>query len=325
MKTFIFFTLLIIFNTKSVAFAKDPIKMLIFTGYGTPNNVYLSGRVLENEGLKSPDSKRSAFKNLVDNVHRLESDEVKGAEIVVILEQQSWQCKTDNDGLWSIEAKNMHPSLTLGTHIVQVYLNTESAEPKGSGEVIIIDNKPSVAIVSDFDDTVVHSYIGNKWSMAKQALLKNPAQQKPIDGVAAVYQAAAQAGAVAFFYVSGSPQNFYERINDFLNFYKIPTGPLLLKNFGSDPLFEQEGYKTKRIDLLMQRFPKLKFILIGDSGEHDPEVYAKTLEKYPNRVAGIFIRLVEKDKSPKERFINMQTAPDYNNAIATITNWVKTK
>jgi phosphatidate phosphatase APP1 len=303
--------------------AKDEIAVAVYTGYGTPSSIFLSGRVLVDKGLAAPDPQRSSMSNLADALRRLESDEVAGVEVVVSVGWHSWIRQTDDDGLWSVDAKGLKPPLTPGRHPVRVQLNSKSGEPTGSGSVVVLSSEAGVAVVSDYDDTVVHSYVTDKVQMVKQALLRNPAQLLPVSGVVETYQAAERAGAAVFFYLSGSPQNFYERINDFLRLHELPRGPLLLKNFGDDPLFAQEEYKIRHIEELIGRLPNVKLVLIGDSGERDPEVFAKIAAEHPNRIIGILIRRVEGDESPASRFENMHVVSDYSESVTLVAGWVR--
>jgi phosphatidate phosphatase APP1 len=112
--------------------------------------------------------------------------------------------------------------------------------------------------------------------------------------------------------VSGSPQNLYVRINAFLALNEMPPGPILLKNIGSDALTEQVAYKKRRIRALLGAFPKLRFLLVGDSGEHDPEIYAAIRKESPARVAGIIIRVVPGADNDSARFTDMMTVDGYD-------------
>jgi phosphatidate phosphatase APP1 len=120
----------------------------------------------------------------------------------------------------------------------------------------------------------------------------------PFEGVAALYRALQQGSDGRrhnpIFYLSGGPWNLYDIYHDFLEFQGIPAGPLLLADFGFefDKLIHppHEKHKGESIDEIFATYPELRFVLIGDSGEHDPEIYVDAAERYPGRVIVIYIR-----------------------------------
>ncbi|MDX5346497.1 MAG: App1 family protein, partial [Hymenobacteraceae bacterium] len=104
---------------------------------------------------------------------------------------------------------------------------------------------------------------------------------------------------------SGSEWNLFDLLVHFFRYHDIPEGPLLLRDKGTRfdrGEFEtsEEEYKREKIRHILDTYPNLNFICIGDSGEHDPEIYLKTVEEYPDRILGIYIRDVSPDKRDKE-------------------------
>jgi phosphatidate phosphatase APP1 len=128
-------------------------------------------------------------------------------------------------------------------------------------------------------------------------LLENARTRLPFAGVAAFYRALAngQGGAKnPIFYVSSSPWNLYDVIAGFLEAERIPAGPLLLRDWDLGPsMFRNAGHKARLIGEILETFPGLPFILIGDSGQEDPEIYADVVAANPNRVLAVYIRSVE--------------------------------
>jgi phosphatidate phosphatase APP1 len=83
---------------------------------------------------------------------------------------------------------------------------------------------------------------------------------------------------------------------EFLNLQKIPLGPLLLRDFGDHLLFSKDSasHKKNNIKMILDSFPHLPFVLIGDSGERDPEIYSEVVKEYPTRIRAIYIRSIDK-------------------------------
>jgi phosphatidate phosphatase APP1 len=154
--------------------------------------------------------------------------------------------------------------------------------------------------------------VANKPHLLWNTLTRNAAQLEPVPGANKAYQAAEAAGVGAFFYLSGSPLQLHDRISKYLERERFPAGVILLKNLGDDPLFTQLDYKVGRLEKLLATVPNLRFILIGDTGEKDPEIYAAIRDKHPERVAAIIIRRAPgADHGPPSRFTGMTVVDDY--------------
>jgi phosphatidate phosphatase APP1 len=97
-----------------------------------------------------------------------------------------------------------------------------------------------------------------------------------------------------FFYVSSSPWNLYGFLMEFLDVHRIPKGPLMLRDLGlSREQFiagSHAEHKLKQIEHILEVFTDLSFILIGDSGQKDPEIYLAVVKEFPGRVKMIYIR-----------------------------------
>jgi phosphatidate phosphatase APP1 len=99
------------------------------------------------------------------------------------------------------------------------------------------------------------------------------------------------------FYVSSSPWNLYDLLEDFLDLHGVPAGPLFLKDWSPTNLGKHERHKLDVIRTLLATYPELPFVLIGDSGEQDPEIYRKIVQEHPGRIRSIYIR----DVTTRER------------------------
>jgi phosphatidate phosphatase APP1 len=112
--------------------------------------------------------------------------------------------------------------------------------------------------------------------------------------VAAFYEALQRGvegrGYNPIFYVSSSPWNIYDVLEDFLNVHGVPPGPLFLKDWSLGVLGKHTDHKLGIIRKLLRTYPELPFVLIGDSGEQDPEIYHQAVREHPGRVRAIYIR-----------------------------------
>lgn len=125
--------------------------------------------------------------------------------------------------------------------------------------------------------------------------------------MSAHYRHWAKQGA-AFHYVTGSPWQLYPSLQSFLVDEGFPKGSFTMRHFRLkdssflDFLSSAEAYKVTTIDELLQRFPARRFILVGDSGEKDPEVYGEIARRFPDQIEAIFIRNVTEETADSPRF-----------------------
>jgi phosphatidate phosphatase APP1 len=122
--------------------------------------------------------------------------------------------------------------------------------------------------------------------LMENALLKDSDSQQVVPGMAAFYGCLKAPAAPAFALVSGSPVQFGSRVSDFLGRHGFPAFGVYLRDLGPSTL---SNYKQPVIRRLLRQFPQ-PVVLVGDSGEKDPEIYAQIREEFPGRVKAIYIR-----------------------------------
>jgi phosphatidate phosphatase APP1 len=134
--------------------------------------------------------------------------------------------------------------------------------------------------------------------------LTNARTRKPFKGVAAFYRAL-HAGVNPVFYVSKSPWNLYAPIVEYLAVQGLPEGPLMLRDFG---FRAEKEHKRKAIEAILNTYPKLQFVLSGDSGEQDPQIYADIMRRFPKRIRAIYIRSVNLKRVEEIQKLAMEVA-----------------
>jgi hypothetical protein len=155
-------------------------------------------------------------------------------------------------------------------------------------------------VVSDVDDTVRIAEVLDRPRMIERVFLRH---YEPVPGLADVYRQLAMASGGVHF-VSGSPWQIAPVIEEFLTAERFPPAVLHCRQmswdfWNSDPIHTKD-FKVATIKTLLKQFPTPKFLLIGDDGEHDPEVYTEICRSDPARVAGVWIRQVRREP-PIER------------------------
>jgi phosphatidate phosphatase APP1 len=264
----------------------DQVIILPYRGYGTADKLLLQGRVLEDRGFVEPDPRATRWRNLVEFLKRIESDEVPFVRLRARLGPSVQDVQADREGYFRIE---LPARCRGGWHEVWLEL-TEHPAVRTKGRVLVPSAKARFGVISDIDDTVVHTGVERKLRMLVSLALSNARTRKPLPGVAAFYRAL-HAGVNPVFYVSKSPWNLYLPLVEYLRMQGLPEGPVFLRNLG---LRMPRDHKARVIGELFAAYPRLPFVLVGDSGEDDPEVYAALVRRHPRRVRAIYIRSVNR-------------------------------
>ena len=277
-----------------------------YRGYGTANTLYLKGRVLLDNGNTASTPDATALDNLLAAYRRLESDEVANGVVMASLAGQTWTAVTDGEGYFDF-ALNPLPAVDTRQiwHEVMLELAViprDQASVASRGQVLTPPPDAAFGVISDIDDTILVSHATAPLKAALTALLNSAQTRAPFPGVPALYRAL-QAGPTGIgynpiFYVSSSPWNFYDVLTEFMAINGMPAGPLFLRDYGLQSLLEHghRHHKLTHIDQLLMTFPSLPFVLLGDSGQEDPEIYATVVERNPGRIRAIYIRDVTDDE-----------------------------
>ncbi|MDT3672471.1 MAG: DUF2183 domain-containing protein [Aromatoleum sp.] len=285
---------------------RGPFIIAAYAGCGTRDSVLIQGRVLKDEAFAVPTPTDRSLRNLIELYKRLETDEVPDAGLRVRFAGLDEPVVGDADGYFSVELSLPAPLERSGWHDAEIELVSPAPalgeRVRADAPVLVPPPTARFGVVSDIDDTVVWTNVRNKLRMLMLLIRSNAHTRKPFKGVAAFYRALVdgEGGGEGnpIFYVSGSPWNLYTPLVEFLRLQEIPAGPLLLRDFSKQALLSsrhQQRHKRENIGCILRRFPDLPFVLIGDSGEKDPEVYAEIVHAHPGRIRAIYIRSVNPD------------------------------
>lgn len=252
--------------------------VLLSPALGRPEGVTLQGRVL----AETPHGSTALSRNL----RRLAARNWKGARVEVSFLGAEALVTSGDDGNFQVTLQPPKGrTFPVGAHEARAHVSGASA----SARVEIIADAAPFLVVSDFDDTVAISEVTQPDKLVTNALLRDADTQQPVSGMAGFYGClGVDSGAVpAFALVSGSPVQFGPRVSTFLSRNGFPAGfGIYLRDLGPSTLSD---YKQPIIRGLLQRFPH-PVVLVGDSGEKDPEVYAQIRDEFPGRVRAIYIR-----------------------------------
>jgi phosphatidate phosphatase APP1 len=284
----------------------DPLQIVPYRTYGTSKGLYIKGRVLEEKRIPKASATDSLLENIVSMYRRFESDEVPGVKINVNFQGQQHVVVTDSEGYFVL---TLTPQQALPWDDMWFEIDLEIAEAplpmpgpvKATAQVLVPHPEAEYGIISDIDDTIVHTSATSLLTMSRNTFFKNAHTRLPFAGVTEFYKAL-QLGRNGkrnnpFFYVSSSPWNLYDLLIDFMDINDIPEGPLLLRDFGIDAdkvgSSDHMGHKYKEIENILVAYPQLNFVLIGDSGQEDPKIYGEVVRKFPGRILAVYIRDVQ--------------------------------
>ena len=269
-----------------IAKLRDPVIVLPYLGYGTGERLTVRGRVLQDEGFRPARDTEARWRNLVAFFKRMESDVIPGARLRARFGKAWLETTSDRQGYFRFDLERA--AAKPGWNEVSLEL-ARDPRIRATARVLVPARGAEFGIISDVDDTIVYSNVLSKWRMVLTLALSNARTRKPFKGVGAFYRALHR-GVNPVFYVSKSPWNLYAPLVEYLEAQGLPLGPLELRDFG---LRMRRNHKAEAIGAILGRYPSLSFVLIGDSGEQDPELYAEIVRAHPRRIRAIYIRSVD--------------------------------
>ncbi|MEB2777275.1 phosphatase domain-containing protein [Algoriphagus sp. D3-2-R+10] len=297
---------------------QDKIKVEPFLAFGNNTDVFFKGRVIKPYTQKRPSSRNNWLSNIIASVRRYAGSSVSMAKVEITFQEKSYTVATDDDGVFELQIGDSRPVDTHNEMVTFVVLEPVTRKSSTSTATMEVERySGSVGAISDIDDTIIISHstdIGKKFWLS---ISKNALTRRPLPGVSEFYKKLTENGSYPMFYVSSSDWSLFDLIKDFLRFRHIPNGPILLKDkhINLSNVWKSGGgnhnHKFEKIELLFKLYPEMSFYLIGDSGQKDPEIYAEVIEKHPNRVKGVFIRLV--DELDSDRRQNLEKAISQTN------------
>ncbi|HVL58269.1 MAG TPA: phosphatase domain-containing protein [Burkholderiaceae bacterium] len=279
----------------------DPV-VLTHVGHVIDRTLMFGGRVVRKGPLLPADESDTRWRNLRRMARLFVASKVRGARVRAHFAGAQCEAVTDDQGYFDVELELPEaPGGPLWQHAEVELVGPAPLERyrvRARAQVMVHPLNAQYAVISDIDDTVVATNVTNKLKMLATVLLSNAHTRLPFKGVAAFYRALEDGRGGEhnpIFYVSNGPWNLHDVLVEFFELNRIPLGPIYLRDFGVHLVLSPGppgSNKIDRIEHLMRVFPPVPVILIGDSGEHDPEIYARIAESYPQRVRAIYIRCV---------------------------------
>lgn len=283
------------------AIMTDPNDFKPFTLPFLPKNTH--GTVPKRHGADHPDNRTNTI-DTVENMVEKASNTAREAQrgwrqffttqvgylpVTVEIAGHTVKTRTDSSG---------YIDLLIHDHGLQPGWHTARIEPAVgdtvSAPVVVVEPEARVGLVSDIDDTIVVTWLPRMMLAAWNSFVLRTNTRTKVPGMAQFYAEILRDHPNApVFYLSTGAWNTFPAMQEFIHENGLPLGPLLMTDWGPTPtgLFRSgQEHKVRQLRNLMITFPNIRWILVGDDGQHDPHIYGELAREHPQHVAGIAIR-----------------------------------
>ena len=273
-----------------------------YAGYASSEGVKVLGRVMEERGEWSPLATDSRLANLQGVGRLFATHECPFARATIALGREKITVVADEEGYLSATLPALPlPPVTMWDN-ASAWLEEASERDSISLPILRVGSNARFGVISDIDDTVMQTGAENVVRNLWTTFTGNALSRHVYEGVPELYRGLAgfeetddTSGARRnpIFYLSSSPWNLYTLIHDVLAGNGVPWGPIFLRDFGLDRNKFIKGthgqHKIGHASRLLSQFDGLPFILIGDLGQADAEVYAEIVRRHGRQVAGVIL------------------------------------
>jgi phosphatidate phosphatase APP1 len=260
-------------------------RVIPHVGYGTPEFVRVLARVVlsrdPHQLPRTDDESERGWRQFV-------AAPAIGVPVTITVAGDSHRTATDRGGFVDIVVP---ASLEPGWHEVTVSVADDRA---AKARITVIDPEVDFGLVSDIDDTVMLTMLPRPMIAAWNTFVRDEQARRVVPGMAEMYREllAEQPGA-PIFYLSTGAWNTAPTLSRFLARHRYPDGPLLLTDWGptnSGWFRSGREHKHNTLARLAQEFPNIRWVLVGDDGQHDPQLYGDFASSHPDHVRAIAIR-----------------------------------
>lgn len=262
-----------------------------YMGYGSTTQVRILARVMLASRLLPGSRADRAARNGNQNIRgwrAFTSVPIPEREVDIEIGDARVRVKADRGGLVDTAVEvNLEP----GWHTATI---RASGTPAAEAPLLVLPPDMEFGILSDIDDTVMVTALPRPLLAFWNAFVLNERARMATTGMAVLYERILRAhpGAPAF-YLSTGPWNAAPTLSRFLHRNLYPVGPMLLTDWGltEDRWFRSgREHKQDNLERLAQEFPRMKWLLVGDNGQHDEAIYSEFAQRHPENVAAVAIR-----------------------------------
>ncbi|MET0372930.1 MAG: phosphatase domain-containing protein [Rhizorhabdus sp.] len=273
------------------------VRMLAYAGYRNADEIRVMGRIVRFADALDPDD------SLLSRVRAMlaiyNSHELSGVAVRLDHDGRSADTLSDEEGYFSfaLPAGRPLPPITVWDSVT---LSTPARTMQAATvevPVLAPGTDDHWGVISDIDDTVIETGATNFLRNWRRVLVDQPRDRLAVPGAASLYGMIARDHRLPtrpFFYVSSSPWNLYGFLAEFMELNAIPHGVMFLKDIGiEETKFMKTGHaehKLAAIRTIIDFYPDRRFLLMGDNGQKDVEIYAEAVHAHPGRIGAVLIR-----------------------------------
>ena len=275
---------------------RERVRIVPYAGYRNAERLRLRGRVLRDDGTATRQA--GLFDRLRALVEIYDSAELAG--ITVRIDALGVDAVSDDEGYFMFDVPLVDAPLPPSTGWETVTLTTPGHTAQSvtiPAPVLAPGTDGHWGVISDIDDTVIETGATDFVANWRRILLHAPSERLAVPGAASLYRAIARdhaAPARPFFYVSSSPWNLYGFLAEFMELNAIRHGAMFLKDWGIDRetllMASHDAHKLAAIRDILAFYPHFRFLLVGDNGERDVDIYSAIVAEFGARIAAVFIR-----------------------------------
>jgi phosphatidate phosphatase APP1 len=306
-------------NKPSGGAVGQPAYIELYSGWATTQKGgFLYGRVHQGEPLLLPKEGdglevklHQTFQDL--DLHALANAQVRlsgvpGAELFI----------ADDDGFLKVPLPAGMQSSTVRVTVQLETPNYTAARATTSLQVVGTTDPP-VGVISDIDDTLTDTRVTHKLELLKNTFFHDTYDVKtfanaPQAVVAIAGKSTSLLPTLPVFYLSGSPWALHERISDAFDRLGLPHGAMILRRYSQEPL-DPYDFKHPHLLEIVDATPGCKWVLFGDTGEKDPEVYHTLMQERPGTVGAVFIHNVTGANPQDARFAGFTVFSDWSEVL----------
>jgi phosphatidate phosphatase APP1 len=268
----------------------------VYRGFGGAEQLEIFGHVLNWGPLPATKYRRFALFNMLALLRLFLVKPRARAAVKLVWEGVAVEGITEKDGFFHLQWKPLVMPVPGAYHLEVSITNVESSPVTTAKGVVFIPQRSRFGCVSDIDDTFLVSHSATIFKRLYVLFTRNSHTRKPFEGVANHYRLLSGTGN-PFFYVSSSEWNLYDFIFEFARYYELPLGIYLLSQIKQlHQLFKtgQQKHATKftRISRILKNYPHMRFVLLGDDTQEDPNIYKALTEHFPSQIIAVYLRHV---------------------------------
>ncbi len=269
----------------------------LYGGWASQNGGHLYARVHTGAPPPADTAHENSAEKFLHSVEQLELDAAKGATVAIVIQGVQGNFKATADDHGFIDFKLPHAMRGPLNKVTMTLLPSKAFKTSAATYLVPVwnDRAGQVGVLSDVDDTLTDSDIPHKLVAGYRTLFHSAYDVKVFEGAGkalTLLTAPVKGFPVRpLFFLTGSPWNLHTRIASAFSMHGVPKGAFVLRRFSKESM-KAYDFKHPHLQEIFAMFPQTKWVLFGDTGEQDPEVYLQMSKEKPAQVEHIYIHNV---------------------------------